>query len=612
MCVGLSLLNLWPIFETDLFHHLRAGEDILTRGHIYSQDEWSHTARGAVVFNFEWLSNVLVRIIYDFFGFAGLSVLRSGILFVWLLSIVALIARTTIDTRTRTLLALTLLPWCFFMVAYRFHMRPDSLAALVFATLVMFWSGPWQVSFQRFALVSIGLLILWANLHAGTVPIGIGGTLAYLVFVRTESWRIKVGLGLLVCGTLFATPLHFNILRVLGEAVLHYNHATLGNPDHTPFKLEFLDWREGTWSIFWIPFFLIWVIGILKMFPTRIFEKRSMYSDLSAEERRIVFYAFFGTALLGLYLQKMRAIHYHVLFCLPVAANLIGTYLINPKHKKGLPRLLPFVVLLWCVTLFVHALSQTRPLGTGVWAREVPIGNAEFLRRHSPAGNILNEFAFGGYLILTLPNYPVSFDGRELQYSRFKQQMTERVLAMNEDPQSFEKFLDQHSIGIVLVRFPTFVKLPDEEIQAQLEFPIAKSRWALVSIDNSSVLFLRRNEGNGATISRYEYTLVKPGLAIDLALNPNRVSSANIGELTKEVDRCNENQDKPVSYCLILKAALSLIGGYQSEFNRYLDLALKADPFSRDGLRLKIIANERAGNSVEAIWNRIRLTFIAD
>jgi hypothetical protein len=110
--------------------------------------------------------------------------------------------------------------------------------------------------------------------------------------------------------------------------------------------------------------------------------------------------------------------------------------------------------------------------------RELPVGAVKFLRENPRPGPLYNTFDWGGFLIWSMPDYPVAIDGRTDLYGdeldeRFT--LTARGVSYKDDPYLNESRLILLQQKNILVKFLT-----------------ADPRFELVYQDGLAVVFVRR------------------------------------------------------------------------------------------------------------------------
>src|SRR5512134_1624062 len=152
-----------PLGTIDLAYHLRLGELIRATGAIPERDAFTFTAFGAPWVDQQWLAQVALDLAHRAGGFAGLIVMRAG-----LVTTVFGLVLATCRSRGGSSRSSSLLTVGGFVLAAPFlALRPQLLGAACFAATVFLITTRgngrprlWIVPF---------LTIVWANVHGSFV-----------------------------------------------------------------------------------------------------------------------------------------------------------------------------------------------------------------------------------------------------------------------------------------------------------------------------------------------------------------------------------------------------------------------------------------------------------
>lgn len=460
-----AIVSGWKIYEGDVFWLCRAGEEILTQHSIQTVDTWSSTALGHPWYNFQWLSSVLFYSVSAMHsGYLYLPILRSFLVFLVLLPVFGIIKKQC-STSTHTGYCAALLIPIFYLVNFgRFQLRPDLFGILLFSFGTLLLINP---KVKNSFAIQLLILLLWANFHGGTFPIG-------LTFFAL-SWLFKPRGILKICvGTLcwFITPIHFHVLSAVKAISFDYDWTLIMNPDHFPLSWELLNPYKygGT--------FLLWVI----LAPMALF---AAYRN---KERN--FWLLTLLILDALTIGRARARPYSMLAALPMLVLFFDEIL---QSRWGKITLAVGSAICWFALLPLHLISAPT-LGLGLNESAFPVQTARFLNDFRPAGRLLNHYDFGGYLIDQARAYPVAQDGRETIYSDF---FKEKQRA-SQTPQTFADFLNRNHFDVLITQSPK----SGSEQERENWYP--KFTWAEVASDSASILYLRRTPENLAIIGRKE------------------------------------------------------------------------------------------------------------
>jgi hypothetical protein len=116
-----------------------------------------------------------------------------------------------------------------------------------------------------------------------------------------------------------------------------------------------------------------------------------------------------------------------------------------------------------------------------------PVKAVEYIKTHHLAGNMLNTYGDGGYLIWALPEHPVFIDGRADLYEWVGVLgVFGRWAMLESDPNAL---LDKYQIGFCLL---------DRNSPMTRVLPLLRN-WKEVYSDDASVIFVRTTAGNSST-----------------------------------------------------------------------------------------------------------------
>ncbi len=141
--------------------------------------------------------------------------------------------------------------------------------------------------------------------------------------------------------------------------------------------------------------------------------------------------------------------------------------------------------------------------GIGIAAHIVPVGAADFIMRHRPAGEIYNEFHLGGYLIWRLyPDYRVYQDARV--EAGGPQLFAEFVSVSQTRPGWEDTLRRRHVETLVLARTPLLKG-------SRINQAVAKSpEWILIHRDRLCLVYVRAGGPNAALVRRLEAARALP------------------------------------------------------------------------------------------------------
>jgi hypothetical protein len=402
LALGLFAMATRGMADPDVWWHLRTGQLILQNHAFFHTDPYSFTRAGQPWVDHEWLSEVIMFVVYRMAGARGLILVFAVIIAATLLLVFS-------RTPGRPYLAALMTLLGAVASAPMWGVRPQIfslLLASIFLVLLeasekrphlLWWTAP--------------LMPLWVNLHAG-YPIG----LAFLGFfllgegiealAGSEPWQKSVprlkqlALALAVCLALV-------VLNPSGARIYAYPLETLRSPSMHKFIQE---WFSPN---FHDPMYLPLLLMVLALIAGLAFSPRRL------RMRSLVL--LLATIPAGL--RSMRHIPILVLVMVPILAELAAAWITRRGDRRILQRggsqptprtlLVNVVVLITFAVFTVARVRQVVGSQPTTEAKHFPTDAVAFLERERPPAPILNHYNWGGYLIWKLyPTYRVFIDGR--------------------------------------------------------------------------------------------------------------------------------------------------------------------------------------------------------
>lgn len=388
--------------DPDLWWHLKAGEYILQNG-IPKQDIFSFTVLNHSWITHEWLSEVVMWLIYQAAGLPGLIVVFAG-----LIALTYWLVYLSCEGRPYLAAFVTLLAAIASAIVW--GARPQIFNLLLTALFVLivdrYKKNPKQ---KRLLWWLVPLTAVWANLHSGfllgvvLLACYVGGAVLDRWFEskrdRLLEWADIRYLGIVTGASFLAAALNPN-----GAELWIYPFFTLGSQ---AMQVYIQEWHSPDFHvvIFW-PFVLMLAVGPLSWI---LDQERPSLTDG---------FLFLGTGAAGLLSAR------HIpLFCI-VAAPIIAKYLWHGLKDTSFFQSLEnetvpnrFSAILNSTLLVVAFLSvlgwtaQKISLNEAAIAERYPVTAVDFLEVEGlsklPG---YNSYNWGGYLIWR--DIPVFVDGR--------------------------------------------------------------------------------------------------------------------------------------------------------------------------------------------------------
>ncbi len=480
--------------DSDMWWHLRAGQETVQSGRPMLADNLSTTRFGAAWINHSWLSEAGMYLLYSWGG----SLAIGGITALLAVLSMALVYYTL---EGPAILRAFLLILGSVVAAVVWAPRPQ-LVSLVLMALVSYllYLYKWK-RIDRLWLLPV-VFILWANLHGG-FPLGFmligcmvaGEFLNYLLGNHAEeALRLKQVLRLLVWGGICVVALLINAngvnillipFQTIGVKILQNFVSEWASPDfHQLFQQPFI----------WLLLILLAALGLSgKRLDGTDLLTISLFIYLSLVARRN--YGPFALAALPVLSRHLwPAIQAWVArepvagwkMRLGLARPESGEPVDKPAQARPLTAIRPGVMK--AVNLALVALIAFVALGKWyVTANPIlvdtylnssyPVKAIDWIRIHRPAGPMLNEYNWGGYLTWFLRDYPVFVDGRTDLYG---DDVLGQWITAVQAGKGWQAVLDQWKIKLVLIE-------PGRPLAVEL--PLAG--WKLLYQDDQAVIFGR-------------------------------------------------------------------------------------------------------------------------
>ncbi len=467
--------------DSDMWWHLRAGQVMVQTGHPMLTDQFSFTRMGQPWINHSWLSEIILYLIFSLGGYLGLSLLVA------LLATLAL-ALVYLQMDGPPLMRTFVVVLCAILFSLVWSPRPQMFSLLLFALVgYVLFLYKWRGVDRLWWLVPI--FVLWSNLHGGyalgfiLLGIWISGELLNKWIITPEhmlEWKQirKLAIVTLVC--VFAVLINPNGIntwlipfKTIGVNVLQQYIDEWASPDFHQLVLQ---------PYLWVLFLI--VIG------AALSRKRMDGPDLVG---------ILGLGYLG-FLAK-RNIAPFALFAGPVLARTLWPvlselieklkdWMANNGPQTGradynleLPNRLRKGINLFLIgALALVGVGKLYVTSYPTWVnayidRDYPLEAIRVWESEGLPGNLLNSYAWGGYLDWAVPNTKVFVDGRtDLFGDDILQQWMKAVRA--ED--GWQDVLAQWDIHTVLLE-------PDMPLVEQLK----AAGWSVDYQDEKSILLER-------------------------------------------------------------------------------------------------------------------------
>ncbi len=446
--------------DADMWWHLKAGQVMWEQKSILLHDRFSYTRFETSWVNAFWLSDLILYGCYTlggYFALASFVALSGGLAF--LLVSRHMSGNLFLKSGALLLAVMTAAPiW---------GPRPQILSFLIVA-----WLDAWLTQKPLPKWILPLLFALWANLHGGWIwgilllIAHISGLFVQALFSSAEEKN-----------RLLSEALRLTMWTVISVFFIGFNPNGLALWK-LPFQqvdvsLQIQEWlspdfhRVDFHPMLWMLFALFVTAPFApKPIPwPQLFKVIGFAYMTFVAQRNIALFALTAAPLLAEWGNAfLQSVH-----------TRIPTVLAQSKELR-LARLFNAVILLalgFSALFNLLQISQAEKVDA-----HYPVGAIEWLRDNHPPGRLFNSYNWGGYLIWSLPEYPVFIDGRADLYGNDLIQQWHDVV--NAKSNAFDS-LDTWNVNIVLLE-------PDRPIIEALK----QSGWKMAYEDEKAVILIRQ------------------------------------------------------------------------------------------------------------------------
>ena len=470
---GNGLLN-----DGDTGYHIRAGEIILQTWRVPSQDIFSHHQPALQWTAHEWLSEVVMALVYKLSGLTGVV-----LFFAFLLSLTHWLLFGSLRSRSNNVILVTLITLLATATSSSHWLARPHVFSFLFTLSWCHLLDRFQYRNQRTLICLPLIMVPWVNLHGGyfiglvlIVVYLLGNLLHSLGTNRTqalEHWhKAKHLFGLLVVTILacLINPLGYEILlfpgRLTSDRFIMDHVTEFLSPnfhDVLPFKYMLLATIAA----------LALARNRLNLIEVGLIVLLSYMALYSA--RYVSLYAIIVAPLL---LKTTESI----LTDLPsVVLKFIqkrNQLLVNIDTNLRSP--------LWPIAgvLLVVSLALLNSLRFNFSEKSFPLAAVKFLQRENVAGNMFNNDEFGDYIIFAAwPQYRVFMDGRSDMYG---EKLGSAYLKVANAQPGWKDVLKHYNIDWVI--FDT-----NSALTAALR---EQTDWQPIYTDKLATIFVRKGSAN--------------------------------------------------------------------------------------------------------------------
>lgn len=454
------------LVDSDLWGHLKFGQDIFMKLAVPRYDFYSYSSYGAQWINHEWLGELILYIIFKFTQGAGLIIFKyfMGLVVTFLIYISAI--KNTKSLCLRLLFLALSLP----VICSGFAIRPQIFTYVLFTALVLLIDN-FENTHSRWIYSLPVIFLFWQNVHGGFLA-GLGILLLYTLLKISEGKATKKLIFITIASIVatFINPYGLNNWYIVLDAVSRK-------------RAYITEWQQIGFTLEYIQYFALCLVAIVGL--------------LFAKRRRSAYEIF--SILISFYFS-FRYNRHVVLFAILVALYLpkyidsfAGNWLVRVENKFSKNLL---AVVFTCVSLYLF--SATYYKGKNLLALEIPqdtfpIHAFKFIKYNNIKGNIFSSFDWSMMCISELSKTSkIFFDGRY-----------EMVYRDNFIQGYFEVLFGKRDYKEFLRKFPeTDIMFLDKN--APLTRAISKdSEWIKVYSSSLAEIYLKNNQHNKNYIENF-------------------------------------------------------------------------------------------------------------
>jgi hypothetical protein len=479
-----------PLVDGDVWWHLRAGEQILSTGHIPTSDTWTLVGNGMRWTSQDWMSNVVMAGVLRIGGSLG----ETGLSLLFGTLVVAAFALlwATVGARapgTGWLARFVLLTAGLIVAAPVLGVRVQTLDLCLLA-VVLWLLAHYQLDRRRIWVVALPVVAAaWVNLHAG-FP---------LLFAFGGAVLVGEGLDRALGRRIDPAPLTWQDLGWLAGALLASGVALMLNPNGAtmytyPFTTASIQAHHDfifEWSrpdLTSLPGQLLLGLLLLVVIPTLLVGWRSMrLTD-----------ALWLVGAAGLSLTAIRFVAVIGVVAPVIACIYLAPWVAQRATRWPLARVLAGIgrpptslsqsranlalaIVVGLIGLSIALARVTPPAEASAIAEAMPVGASAWLADHRPNARIFNVYAWGGWLGRELPGAKVFIDGRSDIYGDAPIRLFADTVDLQRDPAGV----------FTAYRIDTVVYWPDSALGHWLD---AKSSWRRTYTDTLAAVWVRTSQ----------------------------------------------------------------------------------------------------------------------
>lgn len=470
-CISMSFLMNTP--DYDLWARLLVGKHIFETGSILKTDPFSYTPTH-LWYDHEWGSSIIFYAVFKYFGAAGLTFLKGGLIF----SILFLIHKIINLRGVKTTSSYNIIFYVFTFLAFYQVLAATvrcHLFTFFFFTLWLYLLERVRADEKKWLYYLPFSMIFWANIHGGCVS-GIGLLSIYCLgeFLNKKPVRDYIVALIFSCLAMFINPYGSMYVAFILKA------TTMNRPLITEWKGSFD--KHYVYNYLKFKFFLLVMIltVIIKSFKEKI-----NYDNIDKTKVLLIV----STAYLSIVHIKHQPF-----FVITAAAflyndfyNIFNNFVESVKEKLNISDEsfekfinVKEIIVYGLIFLISFSILLTNDRKIKISQAKYPIFAVEFIKENKIKGNLFINFTYGSYAVYKLfPNNKIVMDGRyeEVYYDDLLNKLKDFHLAKKP---GWKKIITDYKTDVIVLEknYPVFNNLLQDK------------NWVMVFNDSDFAVFV--------------------------------------------------------------------------------------------------------------------------
>lgn len=504
------LLSLVEIYSYDIWFHLSYGREVLRLGYIPQKEIFLFSIPDYPMINHEWLFGIIAYIIWTISGPAGIVLMKA----VLITSIFFILFMDCFNYEKNPIIIAVILFVTSIIMRMRFIERPE-LFAYLFLTVNLYLIHMFIDRGLRWWLLCVPVVqLLWVNIHGGSSVLMPFICILYLALgviidlfnrksgytipgaIDRDGLKIFLIVSVLVFAVSLLNPFTYHIFKIPWELQTKtiYKHA-ITELQPLPLNIRSIFFW---YMVFWL---IITILSVKKIYIADfILSVLFLYMSLQAK-RFLPLFLITSSTLIVKNLSYLKSA-LRDLFAVPD--------LFRGKRIAYITLTLYMILLPFMSFVIIKGDDEVR-FGLGVYPYRYPENAIRYLKDNGIKANLFNTFHFGGYIEWRYyPDGKPIIDGRGPMYEK----LLEKILLAEDNRLIWRSLEGMYGFEAGIVENPVIKKTaPGTDIpylQLVEKGSFAPEDWALVYWDDSSLLYLKRNEKFKRIIERDEYRYATP------------------------------------------------------------------------------------------------------